>query len=143
MSTEESLRIAEELYEAFNAHDLDRVEESTSESFVGVGPDSPEARKGRTGGRNWAAMYINAFPDCKWMKERIFAQDDLFALQVIFTGTNTGPLEAQQTIPPTNKGVRVPATFVGIAQNGKIEELRGYWDQLTLLGQLGLVPQGP
>jgi len=36
-----------------------------------------------------------------------------------------------------------PALRVGVAQNGKIEDLRGYWDRLALLRQLGLVPSGP
>ena len=142
MATQDSVRTAETFYEAFNAHNLDGIERMTSESFVGVGPDNPEARKGRAALRNWVNEYIKAFPDCKWQKERVFAEDNSFSLSIVFTGTNTGPLEAGQTIPPTNKSVRVPATFVGIAREGKVEEIRAYWDMMSLLGQLGLVPPG-
>jgi steroid delta-isomerase-like uncharacterized protein len=135
-------QIAQALFDAFNAHDLDRLEALTSEGFLGIGPDSPDLRMGRRGGRAWAAAYFAGFPDSKWTKERIFTQDNAFVLQVIYTGTHTGSFDGAQTAKPTNKTVRVPATFIGIARDGKIEDLRGYWDRLLVLRQLGLIPEG-
>ncbi len=140
MHSQNSAQIAQSLFDAFNAHDLDRLEALTSDGFLGIGPDSPDLRMGRRGGRAWAAAYFAGFPDSQWTKERIFGQDSAFVLQVIYTGTHTGAFGRAETIPPTNKAVRVPATFVGIARDGKIEDLRGYWDRLLVLRQLGLVP---
>src|SRR5947209_11787866 len=137
MHTQDSAQIAQALFDAFNAHDLDRLEALTSDGFLGIGPDSPDLRMGRRGGRAWAAAYFAGFPDSKWTKERIFGQDAAFVLQVIYSGTHTGAFGGAETIPPTNKTLRVPATFVGIARNGKIEDLRGYWDRLLVLRQLG------
>lgn len=142
MATQDSVRAAEAFYEAFNAHNLDGIERMTSESFVGVGPDNPEARKGRAALRNWISEYVKAFPDGKRSMERFSAQDNVFVMQMTFAGTNTGPMEAGQTIPPTNKAVRVPLAIVGVARGDKIEEVHAYWDMMTLLGQLGLVPSG-
>lgn len=142
MATQDSVRTAETFYEAFNAHNLDGIERITSESFVGVGPDNPEARKGRSALRRWVNEYIKAFPDCKWSKERFSGQDNVFVMQMTFAGTNTGPMEAGQTIPPTNKTVHVPLAIVGVAREDKIEEVHAYWDMMTLLGQLGIMPPG-
>ena len=142
MQTQDSLQTAQALFDAFNAHDLDRLEALTSDGFLGIGPDSPDVRMGRRGGRAWAAAYFTGFPDSKWTKERIFSQNPAFILQVIYTGTHTGAFEGAETVAPTMKTVRVPATFVGISRDGKIEDLRGYWDRLLVLRQLGLVPNG-
>src|SRR5881397_3730522 len=114
MHTQDSAQIAQALFDAFNAHDLDRLEALTSDGFLGIGPDSPDLRMGRRGGRAWAAAYFAGFPDSKWTKERIFGQDAAFVLQVIYSGTNTGAFGGAETIPPTNKTLRVPATFAGI-----------------------------
>ena len=142
MHSQASAQIAQALFDAFNAHDLDRLEALTSDGFLGIGPDSPDLRMGRRGGRAWAAAYFAGFPDSRWTKERIFAQDAAFVLRVIYTGTHTGAFDGAKTVPPTNKTVSVPATFIGIARDGKIEDLRGYWDRLLVLRQLGLVPDG-
>src|SRR6266705_6164565 len=142
MHSQDSAQIAEAVFDAFNAHDLDRLEALTSDGFLGIGPDSPDLRMGRRGGRAWAAAYFAGFPDSQWTKERIFGQDAAFVLQVIYSGTHTGAFGGAETIPPTNKTVRVPATFVGIARGGKIEDLRAYWERLMVLRQLGLVPDG-
>jgi steroid delta-isomerase-like uncharacterized protein len=140
MHSQASIQTAQALFDAFNAHDLDRLEAMTSDGFLGIGPDSPTLRMGRRGGRAWAAAYFAGFPDSKWTKERIFAQDTTFVLQVIYSGTHTGAFDGAGTVPPTNKKVRVPATFIGIARDGKIEDLRGYWDRLLVLRQLGIAP---
>src|SRR3989475_10821987 len=142
MHSQDSAQIAEALFDAFNAHDLDRLEALTSDGFLGIGPDSPDLRMGRRGGRAWAAAYFAGFPDSKWTKERIFGQDAAFVLQVIYSGAHTRAFGGAETIPPTNKTLRGPATFVGIARKGHSEDLRGYWDRLLVLRQLGLVPDG-
>src|SRR2546422_9941851 len=142
MHSQASAQVAQTLFDAFNAHDLDRLEALTSDGFLGIGPDSPDLRMGRRGGRAWAAAYFAGVPDSKWAEERIFGQDAAFVLPVIYSGTHTGAFGGAATRPPTNKTLRVPATFVGIARNGKIEDLRGYWDRLLVLRQLGLVPDG-
>ncbi len=122
----ESIRVAKELFDAFNAHDLDRLEDLASDGFVGIRPDSPTIRTGPKGARSWASAYFSAFPDSKWTKERIFANGAAFVLQVIYTGTHMGTFGGDGGIQPTRKVVTVAATFVGIARNGKIEHMRGY-----------------
>src|SRR5207245_4920068 len=91
MHSQNSAQIAQALFDAFNAHDLDRLEALTSDGFLGIGPDSPDLRMGRRGGRAWAAAYFTGFPDSKWTKGRIVAQDAAFVRQVISIGTRTGP----------------------------------------------------
>src|SRR2546428_8938607 len=115
MHSQASAQIAQALFDAFNAHDLDRLEALTSDGFLGIGPDSPDLRMGRRGGRAWGAAEFAGFSALEWTKGRVFGLDAAFVLPVIYTGTPTGGFGGAGTLPPTNKAGRVPATFVGLA----------------------------
>src|SRR3989441_1554566 len=103
MHSQDSAQIAEALFDAFNAHDLDRLEALTSDGFLGIGPDSPDLRMGRRGGRGWGAAYLAGFPDSKWTKERVFRQDAAFVLPGIYSGTHPRALRGARTITPNNQ----------------------------------------
>src|SRR2546425_12371135 len=105
MHSQDSAQIAEALFDAFNAHDLDRLEALTSDGFLGIGPDSPDLRMGRRGGGGWAAAYFAGFPDSGGAKERVFSPDAAFVLQLIYTGTPTRALYGAETVPPTHQTV--------------------------------------
>src|SRR2546422_3274850 len=115
MHSQASAQIAQTLFDAFNAHDLDRLEALTSDGFLGIGPDSPDLRMGRRGGRGWAAAYFTGFPHPPWTKERVFAPDAAFVIQVIYTGTHTRAFDGAPTAPPTHKTVSGSPTVIGIA----------------------------
>src|SRR3989475_10683518 len=83
MHSQASAQIAQALFDAFNAHDLDRVEALTSDGFLGIGPDSPDLRMGRRGGGGWAAAYLAGVPPSPWTKERVFSPAAALRLPVI------------------------------------------------------------
>ncbi len=142
MSVEENLRKGEAVVEAYNAKDLDAVAATVAESWVGYGPDQPEPRKGREGLREWMQTLFTAFPDDRWETVRNFGQGDLTCAEIASTGTHTGPLKGPggETIPATNKPVRVNFTMVSKYEGGEATETRVYYDQLGMLAQLGLAP---
>src|SRR3989475_7799003 len=100
MHSQASAQVAQTLFDAFNAHDLDRLEALTSDGFLGIGPDSPDLRMGRRGGRGWAGAYFSGVPHSQWTKERSFSPDAAFVLPVIYTGTHTGAFDGAPTGPP-------------------------------------------
>src|SRR3989454_9757052 len=87
MHSQASAQIAQALFDAFNAHDLDRLEALTSDGFLGIGPDSPDLRMGRRGGGAWAAAYFAGVPHSRGTKEGSFAPDAPFVLPVVSTWT--------------------------------------------------------
>src|SRR3989442_2126346 len=101
MHSQASTQIAQALFDAFNAHDLDRLEALTSDGFLGIGPDSPDLRMGRRGGRAWAAAYLSGVPHSEWTKERVFRQKAAVGLPAIYSRTHTRALRGAQTITPT------------------------------------------
>jgi len=69
-------------------------------------------------------------------------QDEWICLEAEESGTMRGPLHGPggRTIPPTNKSFKIPSTIVCRVVNGKINEVRVYYDVLGLMAQLGLGP---
>jgi ketosteroid isomerase-like protein len=61
-----------------------------------------------------------------------------------FSATNTGPIEAPggEPLPATGADVSVRGADVLVAADGLIREHRFYYDQVELMGQLGLLPDG-
>src|SRR2546426_12393439 len=84
MHSQDSAQIAEALFDAFNAHDLDRLEALTSDGFLGIGPDSPDLRMGRRGGGGVGGAYLARVPRPQGAKGRGFSPDTPLVLPRIF-----------------------------------------------------------
>lgn len=85
--------------------------------------------------------YHVAFPDGRHTVTKILQDGDVVAVEGTFTGTNTGPLPGPDgELPPTGRTATIG--WAGIATVGPdgLRSMHGYYDQLALLGQLGLAP---
>ena len=84
--------------------------------------------------KGWKA----AFPDAAATVKSSYTAGDTEIVEVEWEGTNKGALEtAAGTLPATNMRVKVGAVLIHKISNGKIVELRHYFDMLGLLQQLG------
>ncbi|MCJ2531503.1 MAG: ester cyclase [Candidatus Thermoplasmatota archaeon] len=142
MSVEENLRLVREDIETFNARDWDRYYELYAESFVHYIPGSPEPLKGRAAYREGMEGFLAAFPDIRVEIARTFGQGDWVCMEGTSTGTHTGPFKGPggETIPATNKPVRMQGCGLYKVEGGQITELRDYYDLLGFMTQLGLAP---
>ncbi len=143
MTVEENVRLVREEVEAFNARDWDRYWEIYAESIVHYEAESPEQPvKGQAAFRESNEALITAFPDIRVEVVRTFGQGDWVCQEAVATGTHTGPLKGPggETIPPTNKPIRIRGCGVYKVEGGEITELRDYGDLLGMMTQLGLAP---
>ena len=84
---------------------------------------------------------LSMFPDYQIRKVRGFGQDDWVCLEVEESGTMKGPLHAgPKEIPPTGKSFKIPSSIICKVVDGRIGEVRIYYDVLGLMAQLGLGP---
>jgi steroid delta-isomerase-like uncharacterized protein len=85
---------------------------------------------------------LRAFPDNRVRVDALAADGDLFAEEGVVTGTNTGPLPMPDGTdgPATGAALELPYAAVHVVNDGRIVHSRYYWDQMTMLGQLGLLP---
>jgi steroid delta-isomerase-like uncharacterized protein len=129
-----ALVVAQEYLDAWNARDGSRV----LASFVAGGTYS-DPTAGTLNGPHiagYVAALCVAFPDLQFEIESAGAtDDDTVIARWIMRGTHRGPLAGR---PPTGREIAVPGIDVITVSNGKVQSVRGYFDQKLFFEQLGL-----
>lgn len=93
--------------------------------------------------RDRLAHDLDAFADARYVVDSFFGEGDTFADEWTFTGTNTGTLILPDgtEIPPTGKRVEIKGMEYVAVRDGKIVVDNLYYDFMTAVAQLGLIPQ--
>ncbi len=140
MSVEKNLRVGRATTEAFNLRDWDRYLALCAESILRYSPGQAEPMKGRRGLREELEAWVAAFPDIRAETTKIFGQDDWVCEEAVATGTHRGAFHGPrgEMIPATGKHVRLNFCHVYKVENGLVTEDHVYFDQLDMLGQLGV-----
>jgi steroid delta-isomerase-like uncharacterized protein len=141
MSEQENTRIAEKFFSAFNAHDLSQTKALEAPNYKAKAPGSPEAMTGDES-RAYNQGFLTAFPDLNFELTEKIAQGDFVVINWIARGTHNGNMRtpAGGTIPPTHKKAAVHGSTTFEIKNGKAVRSWVFWDMVTLLTQLGLMP---
>ena len=100
-------------------------------------PGYPEPISGPQAIGSYISSIHTGFPDFKIEITNRVVQGNIAASEWTVTGTHTG---AFQNIPPTGKHCTISGVTVNEIENGKVKTERVYFDQLTLLQQLGVIP---
>jgi steroid delta-isomerase-like uncharacterized protein len=137
----EARSIVEGFYEAFNRNDLDAAQAFFAEDVESVDPSG--TRRGYGEFRAFANVFKEASPDAKLTPTTWVEQGNLIATEGTFAGTFTGPLRAPQgEMPPTGASFRLPFIEINEIRDGKIQSHRTYYDQMTFMAAMGLMPPG-
>jgi steroid delta-isomerase-like uncharacterized protein len=100
-------------------------------------PSTPEPTLARTLKEQWAAFYVG-LPDLKFETVGLDAiSDSLWVWRWIGRGTNTGSFMGN---PPTGRRTELPGCEFIEIRDGRIRNIVGYFDRLTMMTQLGLAP---
>lgn len=127
--------IQREMFDAIKRSNWDKLRSLYHEDYAYRGGDGTE-QKGADAGLAVAQTYMTAFPDLSFDVQQQWAPEpDVAVLECINRGTHTADLEG---IPSTGKRIEVPYCNVIETKDGKIVRERDYWDNLTLLRQLGV-----
>ncbi len=137
MSEQENLRIMRELFEAANAHDVDRIVELVDDAYVGETDTLPGPIEGRESYRQLLQVYYEAFPDVRYDIEQMIASGDSVVTRVRLSGSQQGKFRDN---PATNRRFDFHVCHFDQLRNGKIVRAWIYWDTGILLRQLGLPP---
>ncbi len=138
MTDEEKKRIVRSQHEGFNRHNEDAFVEVIGTNYKTVDIPSGETLTGKEGAREFFRKWHGAFPDGKTTIHDELVSGDTVTLLFTGEGTQTGPLGP---FPPSNKRAKLEFASVNrLDAQGKIAETASYYDQLSLLAQLGHVP---
>jgi len=139
ITEEEAKAFIDRALEIWNEGNLDLVDDFYSPDYVRHHVDMYEDIKGIDAYKQWITNTRTIFPDFNVTQEgdTIF-KDDKIVLRWIAEGTNTGPLNMPiGTFPSTGKKVSFYGVFITHVIEGKIVEEWVYYNQASLLQQLG------
>ena len=128
------------LYDLINAGDIDGFDDVLADDVV-EHEELPGLAPTKEGIKDFFRMYIAAFPDLHFEPEDVLTSGDKVVARVRASGTHQGEFMGA---PPTGK--RIDAQLIDIVRFGEDGLAREHWgvfDALTMMQQLGLVPDGP
>jgi steroid delta-isomerase-like uncharacterized protein len=127
-------------YELINAGDIDGFGELVADDFV-EHEESPGFVPTKKGVLEFFRMYRTAFPDLRMDAEEILVGGDKTVTRARATGTHEGELMG---MPATGKRVDVELIdIMRFNRAGLICEHWGLVDMLSMMQQLGAIPEGP
>ena len=131
--------VVEQYFKLVNAGDLDGVRAllTPDAEFVAPGPVS--------GGPDmvvaWMGPFLEAFPGIDHQIDHLVESGDDVSTEITVRGTQTKPMVTPQgELPATGKSIELKAVNVMRMHDGHIAQLRIYFDQMSFMGQLGLLP---
>jgi predicted ester cyclase len=141
MSTNDILRLHEQVIDSWNRHDAKKFATYIDENVDWIDASRPEPIRGKAGAEEFLNNWVTAFPDLTLKTLNTIVADDKLAVELEFSGTNTGPLKVgdQPEISATNRKVTARGCILSKAKNGKFIEIRGYPDLAGMMMQLGLM----
>jgi steroid delta-isomerase-like uncharacterized protein len=104
---------------------------------------TPAGTMGLDAHEQMGQAFMAAFPDSHMDISRMVSAGNEVWVTGSFRGTQTGDLVGEQgTIPASGKSFDLPFAEVFTIRDGRIARQETYWDQMTLMGQIGAVPPG-
>lgn len=141
MSEMDNIRAAEQVFDDLNSRQLGRSKSLYHPDYMFEGPGSP-GPMGYDTSLAYIQGFITAFPDLQFTLKTKMADGDNVAFIWTATGTHNGPMltPTGATIPPTGKKGVVNGCTTYEFKGNKIVASATYWDMVSLLTQLGLMP---
>ncbi len=146
MSAQENVALARSQLDLFNHHQsdpawLEKAVASLAEDFEQTDVPSGRTVHGPDGFKQLNLFFAEGFPDSSTEITNMFATEDQMVVEFTGRGTNTGPLHMPMgDMPPTGRKAELRFCNVFQIKNGKIVSSHIYYDLMTMLHQLGLVP---
>jgi len=135
MSTEDNKALARRAYDAINQGNLAAFYEVFTPDFVLH--NASMTIQGLEAYKQWLSMYLAAFPDAHFTLEDLIVEGDTVVVRQTFRGTHKGDLPG---LPATNKSCAIRGSTIFELQGDKIRRNSDYWDMVTFLKQVGVMP---
>ncbi|MET7692245.1 nuclear transport factor 2 family protein [Streptomyces sp. NPDC005483] len=137
----EAREVMDRLTEAVTHPDLKALGELYAEDAVAVTPDEGEIHGRDDIVAYWRQM-TEAVPDGTFETLHSYEAGDTAIDEGVFSGRNTGPIQLPtgETLPATQKEIRIRGVDIATVRDGRIVDYRLYFDEMEFLGQLGLLP---
>ncbi|PZS03567.1 MAG: DUF4440 domain-containing protein [Chloroflexi bacterium] len=133
--------LVERHYENFATANIAAEDEIFGPNVVTVDPGAGTV-EGLDAFKAYEEGFRRAFPDGRLNLNSAIEGGNSVTVEGTFTGTNTGPLASPAgEIPATGRKLELPFADFFEVESGKITRHRIYYDRMTFMHQLGLIPQ--
>ena len=129
--------LLKQLIETENSHDVEKVLTLLTDDIVFEDVTFGVVMKGKDGFKQIYPTFITAAPDFKLELKAWVTDDNSFAIEMVYSGTQKGDFPG---LPATGKHFSIRMCSFGEFENGKIKGRRDYWDLVTLRKQLLGIP---
>jgi predicted ester cyclase len=126
------------LFEAINERALHRLDEVVDADVVDHNAVIFMQPEGPGGVDEGIRMLLAGFPDLEIRVDEVVAEADRVVARFVLSGTNTG--EYRGFPAPTNRHFENEGIAIFRIHDGKVAEIRGTADRLSMLVQLGILP---
>ncbi|MED5404649.1 MAG: ester cyclase [Chloroflexota bacterium] len=135
--SEQNKAVFEKLMSALNAKDMAAMESLIADDFVD-NDAMPGMAPGRQGMIDMMGMFVGAFPDLNVVVEHWVAEGDLVVGVMTTKGTQNGEFMG---MPASGKKFSVREMHMVRVANGKMAEHWGLSNEMSMMQQLGLMPE--
>ena len=132
-----NVKLARELMDACNAHDIERIERFYHPDYEGHDVSEATDHHGPSDIRRFMATILEAFPDLEFEVERCIAQHNAVSLFWVARGTHQGRM---MNIPATGRRIKTRGAAHLEVSEGKIIRGLQVWDVAGMLRAIGLLP---
>lgn len=137
---ENAQRLIDLVQELWNTGNPELASQVYTDDAERLDPNGPEPARGIQPIMKYVGEIRTAFPDFRLQITEALGEEDRFVYTWTCTGTHKGDF---QGIPPSGRRIQVAGVTVGRRQQGRTVQERVYYDRLSLLEQLGVVPAKP
>ena len=134
-------QIASQFYESFAAGEIDSALAVFATNLETVDPGMGTVL-GLPPFREYLEGFKRAMPDARAVISRMYEAGDTIIVEGRLLGTHTGPMAGPDgEVEPSGRTIDVPFADFSRIQDGQIVAYHTYYDQVSLLTQLGLMPE--
>jgi superoxide dismutase, Cu-Zn family len=105
--------------------------------FAFYPPNDTVGMHGRDAHKGFLAWHRSVTPDEHWAVQELIAEDNAVVSRFTFSGTQLGEFLG---IPPSGRSFVLHGVDIFRVKDGRISELRRYFDVLSMLQQIGALP---
>jgi steroid delta-isomerase-like uncharacterized protein len=141
MAAQDNAPLAQTFYDSYNNRDFDQAITLCDEDLQWVNFPSGETFRGPEGCRQFLEGWANGFPESSVEIQNLHSGENSVVCEGMFRGTHTGPLVGPAgEIQATGRSVGLPFCQVHEIKDDKFVSCRLYFDAVTFMSQLGLLP---
>jgi steroid delta-isomerase-like uncharacterized protein len=131
--TKNNHELLKQLIEAENAHDIEKMLALMTDDVVIEDVPFGIVMRGKDGVRAGFTGFFDAAKDFQVHPKSWVTSERSFALEVTYTGTQTGDFPG---MPATGRTFSIRGCSIGEFEDGRVKGRRDYWDSASLTRQL-------